>query len=149
MKPLSQKLAELSVQAKSAEDRAAKARSEARERIEQQREQIRQETEQALGKIKQHVDSATGEARTRLNLLQAKVDADFAQMKQDAAEKKAKLEAWQAENYATDKEADAEAAIEYAIAATKMAEFQTLTAIAARARADFKSEQVQEAPTLA
>lgn len=149
MKPLSQKLTELSVQAKNTEDRAAKARTEAHERIEQQREQIREETEQALAKIKQHVDLAKGDARTRFNLLQAKVDADFQQMKQDAAEKKSKFEAWQVENYAADKEADAEAAIDYAIAATKMAEFQVLNAIAARARAQFKFAPAQPTPTMA
>jgi hypothetical protein len=149
MKPLSEKLAELSVQAKDTEDRAAKARTEAHERIEQRREQIRHETEQALARIKEHVDQAKGDARTRLNLLQAKVDADFEQMKHDAAEKKSTFEAWQADNYAADKEADAVAAIDYAIAATKMAEFQTLNAIAARARAEFKSDQVQTTPTMA
>lgn len=70
-------------------------------------------------------------------------------MKQDAHETKQKFEARQAENYASDKEADAAAAIEYAIAATRMAEFQTLSAIVARARADSKTEQPQPTPTLA
>jgi hypothetical protein len=50
---------------------------------------------------------------------------------------------------ATDKEADALAAIDYAVAATKIAELQTLDAISARAEADNRSEQIQPIPTLA
>jgi uncharacterized protein YjbJ (UPF0337 family) len=148
MKPLSQKLSELSVQAKMTEDHIAKSRTEARERVEQKRDEVRYETEQALGKVKQHVEEAKGEARTRFNALQAKINSDFEQMKRDAGETKGKFESWQAENYASDKEADAAAAIDYAIAATKMAELQTLDAIAARARAGSK-EQVETGPTLA
>ena len=142
MKPLSQNLAELSVQAKNAEDRVSKAQTEGRERIEHQREHVRQEAEQALGKVKQRFDEAKGEARTRFDALRGKVNADFEQMRQHASETKGKFEAWQSENYASDKEADALAAIDYAVAATKLAELQTLDAIAARAQANSKSEQV-------
>jgi len=149
MKPLSQHLAELSVQAKNAEDRVAKAQSQAHEHIEQQRDLVRRETEQALGKVKQRFEEAKGETRTRFNALQAKVNSDVEQMKQQASESKRKFEAWQAENYASDKEADALAAIDYAVAATKIAELQTLDAIAARANADGRFEQIQPTPTMA
>ena len=149
MKPLSQKLAELSVQAKTTEERVAKAQSETKSRIDEQREHVRLETEQALAKVQQRVEQSKGEARTRFNALQAKVNSDFAQMKQDVIETKGKFEAWQAENYASDKEADALAAIDYALAATRMAEFQTLDAIAARAESDSRSELIQPAPTMA
>lgn len=149
MKPLSQKLAELSVQAKQTEDTVAKARTQAREHVEQKREQVRRETEQALGKVKQQFEEAKGEARTRFDALHAKVDSDFEQVKRHAQESKSKFEAWQAENYASDKEADALAAIDYAIAATKIAELQTLDAIAARAEASSRAEQITPAPTMA
>jgi hypothetical protein len=149
MKPLSQKLGELSVQAKNAEDRVSKAQTEARDRIEQKRDQVRHETEQALGKVKQRFEEAKGETRTRFESLHAKVNADFEQIKKDASEKKSKFEAWQAENYASDKEADAIAAIDYAVAATKMAELQTLDAIAARAQAETKAEQIETSPVTA
>lgn len=149
MKPLSQKLAELSEQAKRAEDNVAHAQTEAHERIEQKRNQVQFETEQALGKVRQLVDEAKGEARSRFGALQAKVNSDFEQMKQDAGEKKQKFEAWQAENYASDKEADALACIDYAIAATKYAELQTLEALAARAQAERKAEQIKISPTMA
>lgn len=149
MKPLSQMLAELSAQAKIAEDRIAKAQTEARERVEQKRDQVRHETEQALAKVRQRVEGAKGEARTRFNALLAKVSADFEQIKKDAGEKKMKFEVWQADNYASDKEADAIAAIDYAVAATKIAEFQTLDAIAARAEANSRAEQIQPTLTMA
>lgn len=149
MKPLSQKLTELSVQAKQTEDTVAKAQTQAREHIEQKREQVRRETEQALGRVKQQFEDAKGEARTRFDALHAKVNSDFEQVKQHAQETKSKFEAWQAENYASDKEADALAAIDYAIAATKIAELQTLDAIAARAEASSRAEQITPAPTMA
>lgn len=149
MKPLSQKLAELSVQAKTAEENVAKAQTEARERIEQKREQVRQQTEQALGKVRQRFEESKGETRIRLEALHAKVNADFEQIKKDASEKKSRFEAWQAENYAGDKEADALAAIDYALAATKIAELQTLDAISARANAQSMAEQIQVTPTMA
>jgi hypothetical protein len=149
MKPLSQKLSELSVQAKQSEDTVAKAQTQAREYIEQKRVQVRRETEQALSKVKQQFEGAKGEVRTRFDALHAKVNADFEQMKRHAQQTKGKFEAWQAENYASDKEADAVAAIDYAIAATKIAELQTLEAIAARAEAGSRTEQIQPTPTMA
>jgi len=149
MKPLSQKLAELSVQAKTTEDNVSKAQTEARERIEQKLEQVRNETEQALGKVKQRFEQAKGETRNRFETLHAKVNADFEQMKKDANETKGKFEAWQAENYASDKEADAIAAIDYAVAATKMAELQTLDAIAARAQSETKTGHIETSPVTA
>lgn len=149
MKTLSQGLAGLSVQAKNAEDRVAQAQSEVRERVEQRREQVRGEAEQALGKVKQRFAEAKGEARTRFEALHAKVNSDFEQMKRNASETKRKFEAWQAESYAGDTEADALAAIDYAVAATKMAELATLDAIAARTQAETQVEQIETSPTMA
>lgn len=149
MKPLSEKLAELSVEAKNTEERVNKAQSEAKERLDQHREEARAQAEQALNKVSQRVDEAKGEARERYNSLQAKVDADFQNMKQNAAERREKFESWQANNYADDKEADAAAAIDYAIAATRLAESQTLDAISARAEAIARSAQIElEQPTV-
>jgi uncharacterized protein YjbJ (UPF0337 family) len=143
MQPLSQNLAELSAQAKKAEDRVAKAQSETKERLEQQRDEARARAEQALSKVSERVNEAKGEARTRFEALQAKVNADFDNLKQRSAERREKFESWQANNYADDKEDDAVAAIDYAIAATRLAESQTLDAIAARAEADVRAEHVE------
>lgn len=149
MKLLSQKLAELSVQTKNAEDRVARAQTEAHDKIEQQRDQVRQEAEAALGTVKQRFEEAKGETRARLEGLRIKVNSDVEQMTKHADEGKRKFEAWQAENYASDKESDAIAAIDYAIAAAKMAELLTLDAISARSRATNKAGQVQPTPTMA
>jgi DNA relaxase NicK len=150
MKPLSEHLAELSVSTKKAEERVAQAQAQASDRIEQQREQVRMEAEQALAQVKQRVGEIKDDARTHRNALQAKIDTDFNNMKQRATERREKFESWQANNYADDKEADALAAIDYAIASTKLAELQALDAIAARAEAVTRAEQTQAPqPTLA
>ena len=149
MKPLSQKFAELSVEAKKTEERVNQAQSEAKEKLDQRREEARAKAEQALGTVKDRVNEAKGDARERYNSLQAKVDADFDNMKKNASERREKFESWQANNYADDKEADAAAAIDYAIAATRLAESQTLDAISARAEAVVRSTQIElEQPTV-
>lgn len=146
MKPLSEHLAQLSQQSKIAEDRVAVARSQIREQLDRQRDQVRGEAEQALGDLKQRFDEAKGDARTRLEALRAKVDGDFEQMRQRAIQTKRKFESWEADSYATDREADAIAAIDYAIASIKLAELLTLDAIAARAEAESKAALVQPEP---
>ncbi len=149
MKPLSDHLAQLSVQAKSTEERIAQAQSEAHERIEQRREQLRLETQQALDSVNQKVSQAKEDAQGRARTLKAKIDADFANLKEQAREDRAEFKAWQAGNYADDREADAIAAIDYAIATTKMAELATLDAISARARAIGQEVQADLPPVTA
>jgi hypothetical protein len=141
MKPLSQQLSELSVQAKNAEDNVQKAQSEAKERIEQRREEVQHQTKAALDKVSQNLSDASADAQARATQMKAKVNSDFEQLKQRSSEGAQKFEAWQANNYADDKEADASSAINYAIAATKMAELATLDAISARVSAEVKAEQ--------
>jgi hypothetical protein len=143
MKPLSQHLADLSVQAKNTEGHVAKAQTQAKEKLEQKREQVRQEAQRALETVQQSVSQARDETRTRFDSMHAKLNSDFDKLRQQATEKKEKFEAWQAKNYADDKELDAVAAIDYAIAATKIAELQTLDAIVARAEALDRAEQVE------
>jgi hypothetical protein len=143
MPPLSQQLAELSNQAKKAEDRVAKAQSETRERVEESREKAHREAQAALGRVNDSVSRASEGAKTRFAQLKSKVDTDFQQIEANASERKTKFESWQADNYASDKLADAEAAINYAIASVKLAEVATLDAIDAQVRADVKADQVQ------
>ncbi len=149
MKPLSEHLAQLSVQAKQTEDRISKAQSEAREQIEQRREKIRQETQQALDRAKQKVAEVKDEAQTGARTLKAKINADLGTLREQARQDRRDFKAWQAANYADDKEADAVAAIDYAVAAVKLAEFQTLDAIAARAEAIGKKVESQLPPVTA
>ena len=145
MQPLSQQLAELSEQAKKAEERITKAQSETKERVQQHLEQAHREAEAALDRVNERVERSSEGTRTRLDQFKSKVKADLDGMKEDATARKTKFEAWQANNYANDKHADAQAAIGYAIASVKMAEVATLDAIEARTRAEIKADQVQPA----
>jgi uncharacterized protein YpuA (DUF1002 family) len=143
MQPLSQQLSQLSAEAKKAEDRFANAQSQAKEHLTEQREHVRQETEAALQKVSQNLSRAGADAQERTTQLKSKVDSDFGQIKDRADQSKHKFEAWQANNYADDKQADAEAAISYAIVSVKMAELATLDAVEARGRAEIKAEETQ------
>jgi len=143
MKPLLQNLAELRVQAKQAEDRVARAQSDSRERFDEIRGKLCMEAERALENVQQRVRESREETERRFEPLHSKLNSDFDRLRKQASEKRQRLEAWQAKNYAQDKELDALAAIDYAIATTKIAELQTLDAIRARADAVEKAEKVR------
>src|SRR5260221_10975543 len=143
MQPLSEQLAELSAQTKRAEDRVTKAQSETQQRLAEQRNEIRQEAEAALNRVNDSFSHASEGTKAHFAQLKSKVDSDFQRMKENASARQAKVEAWQANNYAEDKSADAQAAINYAFAAVTLAEAATLDAIDARLRADGKGELAQ------
>lgn len=143
MKPLSQQLAQLSVQAKKAEDSVASAQIEVKTRLQDKRDQVRKETQQALEIVNQRFNQAKSETQSRFTAMRTKVDSDLNELNRRAQESKQKFEAWQSGHYADDKETEARVAIDYAIAATKLAELATLDALDARGRAEIKSEQVQ------
>jgi hypothetical protein len=143
MQPLSQQLADLSAQAKKAEERFTKAQAETKDRIEQQRQEVRQEAEGALNRVKEGVARASDGTKSHFAQLKSKVDGDMQRLNERASADSQKVEAWQANNYADDKAADAQAAVGYAIAAVKMAEIATLDAVEARGRAEIKAEQTQ------
>ena len=149
MKPLSEHLSQLSVQARKTEDRVNQAQSEAREQIQQRREQLQQDMQQALDQARQRIAQVKDEAQTSARSLKAKIDTDFESLREQAQQDRRDFKAWQADNYAGDKEADAAAAIDYAIAAVRMAELQTLDAIDARAQAIGKEAEAQLPPVTA
>lgn len=144
MKPLSQQLADLSAETKKAEDRAAKAQSETKERVEQKREEAHREAEVALDRVNDKVSRASEGTKTHFAEVKAKAGADLQRLRDNAHARAQKIEAWQANNYADDKLADAEAAINYAVAAVKLAEVATLDAIDARGQAESKAENAQQ-----
>jgi DNA repair exonuclease SbcCD ATPase subunit len=143
MEPLSQQLSELSAQAKKAEDRVARAQSETKEHVERHLEEAHREAEAALDKVNEDVERVSEGTKTHFAQLKSKVNTDMERMREDAANRQATFEAWQANNYANDKAADARAAITYGIAAIKMAEVASLNAIEARARAAVKAGQAE------
>jgi hypothetical protein len=143
MEPLSQALAELSAQAKKTEERIAKTKAQTKERVEQDLEDAHREAEAALDRVTENVERASEGTKAHFEQLKSKVSSDMERMREDATTRKAKFEAWQANNYANDKVADARAAIFYAVATIKMAEVATLNAIEARGRADIKADRAQ------
>lgn len=143
MQPLSQQLSELSAQAKVAEDRVAKAQSETKERLNEQREKAHREAQAALDSVRDKVERASEGTKNHFAEIKSKVDADLQRIRENAAATQRKIESWQASNYASDKAADAQAAIGYAVAAIRLAEVATLDALDARAKAEIKVEQAQ------
>jgi hypothetical protein len=143
MEPLSQALSELSVQTKKTEDRIAKAKAETKERVEQHLDEAHREAEAALDRVNEDVERASEGTKAHFEQLKSKVNSDIERMREDASARKGKFEAWQANNYANDKAADARAAILYAVATIKMAEVATLNAIEARGRAEITADQAQ------
>lgn len=143
MEPLSQALSELSVQTKKTEDRIAKAKAETKERVEQHLDEAHREAEAALARVNEDVERASEGTKAHFEQLKSKVNSDIERMREDASARKGKFEAWQANNYANDKAADARAAVLYAVATIKMAEVATLNAIEARGRAEIKADQAQ------
>lgn len=143
MKPLSQQLSELSAQAKKVEDRVAQAQSETKDRLEEQRAKAHQEAHAALERVKDKVNQASEGTKSHFAELKSKIDTDFQRMRENADAREQKFEAWQAGNYADDKAADAQATIEYAVAAIKLAEVATLDAVDARTRAEIKADEAQ------
>jgi hypothetical protein len=111
----------------------------------QKRDELRKETEAALDKVAQSLGRASAEVQSRARQLKEKVESDIRQLKQRAGEARQEFEALQAENYAEDKEADAEASVAYAVAAVKMAELAVLEAIDARLRADSRENEFRPA----
>ena len=143
MQPLSQLLSELSTQAKTVEDRVAMAQSETKERLEEHRQKAQQEAQAALNRVRDKVDGAAEGTKAHFAEIKSKVDSDLQRIRENADARAQKFEAWQANNFANDRTADAAAAIGYALAALKLAEVATLDAVEARARADIKAEQAQ------
>src|SRR5271166_1471863 len=98
VKPLSEQLAELSVQAKKAEDDFAAAKKETHDKMVARREQLRTATTQTVEKLKQDMKSAGSAASNSFSALKAKVSADADTLKTNVKQWKKELDAKQAEN---------------------------------------------------
>ena len=86
MQPLSERLSELSAQAKKAEDRVARAQAETKDRLEQQRDEAHREAQAALDKVSETLSRASEGTRSAFAQLKSKVDSDFERMKERGAE---------------------------------------------------------------
>ena len=134
-KPLSEQLAELSVQAKKAEDDFAAAKKETHDKMVAQREQLRAAATQSVEKLKQNMKSAGSAVSSGFSAFQAKVSADAETLKANVKHWKKDLDAKRAENSADEMEWEASMAIDYAISAVEQAKLAAIDAAIARQEA--------------
>jgi len=135
MRPLSERLADLSQRAKAAEDAFAAARTENKQKLESELAQARSAVERFKDKVQQDASFATDRAKDEWQDVQgriakrvAKIKADVEVRKEEFAGDRAQLRADLAVDEASAAIADASGAIEYA-------RFAVLRAAAARADA--------------
>ena len=130
VKPLSEQLAELSVQAKKAEDDFAAAKKETHDKMVARREQLRTAATRSVEKLKQDMKSAGHDVSS--GALQAKVSADGETLKENVKRWKKDFDAKRAENWADELEWEASMAIDYAISAVEQAKLAAIDAAIAR-----------------
>jgi hypothetical protein len=135
-KRLSEQLADLSVQAKNAEDAVIAAEKEAHDKVVARKEQARVAASAAVQKVSEEIKSANDTAAQNWSAVKAKVAADLNGLKANIAQAMHDLGAERAENYAEELEWEAGVAIDYAIASVQQARYAVLDAVASRAEAE-------------
>ena len=135
VKPLSKQLAELSVQAKKAEDDFAATKKETHDKMVAHREQLRVAATQSVEKLRQDMKSAGSAVSSGFSALQAKVSADGETLKANVKRWKKDLDAKRAENAADELEWEAGMAIDYSISAVEQAKLAAVDAAIARQEA--------------
>ena len=135
VKPLSEQLAELSVQAKKAEDDFAAAKKETHDKMVARREQLRTTASRSVEKLQQDMKSAGTAISSDFSALQAKVSADGETLKANVKRWKKDLDAKRAENWADEMEWEAGMSIDYAISAVEQAKLAAIDAAIARQEA--------------
>ena len=135
-KRLSEQLAELSVQAKSAEDAVTAAEKEAHDKVVARMEQARAAASAAVEKVNEEIKSTNDTAARNWSAVKAKVAADLNGLKASVAQAKHDLGVERAEDYAEELEWEAGVAIDYAIASIQQARYAVLDAVAGRAEAE-------------
>jgi hypothetical protein len=133
---LSDDLARLSVRAKEAEDRAAKAQKQARDQLAQNVEQARQSTQTTVDKLQSQSAAAADQAKSWGEDTQRSWDDHVAQVRQRIDARKARHQAKVAERDAVDAANYAEFTIDVAYSAIEEAEYAVLDAALYRLEAD-------------
>ena len=136
MKTLSEKFAELTTEAKLAEERIAKAQDQGKEWVKQRGEEIRQNVRQALEKLSDEIESAPPETKARFEELKTKLRDRL-----EEAKERGLGDGSLAKQLFLEKQIEARAAVRYALAATRLAELYAIQAIAVRHAAEIKAEQ--------
>lgn len=136
MKQLSEKLSDLSIKAKKAEESFAASKHEAQERLAVRREAVRASSQAAIKRVQDKVNSARDQADERWNAFKTKLAADSETLHDSFQQKRLERKARSTGNYAADMAVEAGAAIDYAVATIDMAELAVLDAVAAQDEAD-------------
>jgi hypothetical protein len=130
MKPLSEQLSEMSVDAKNAEAAIASAKQEQFERLMERRDQVRAEVEAAIRQVDEDMESASDNLGAKWNSLKAKVAADKETIKGVIAQRRHDRSIKRADNYADLLEYEAACSVDYAIAAIEQAKLAVIDAVA-------------------
>lgn len=135
-KRLSEKLADLSVRAKSAEQALDSAEQEAHDKIVARMEQAHAAATEAVKKVNQEVKSANDAATRNWTAVKAKIADDVNHLKADVAHKKHERDVKRAESRAEQLEWEAGFAIDYAVASVEQAKLAVLDALDGRLAAE-------------
>lgn len=136
VKPLSQKLSEMSVRAKKAEDDIAAAEKEAHDKIEARREQSRTAVKAAVTKVDQDIKSAGESAAGKWRAVQTKIASDLDALKANMAERHHERDVKRAGHRADYLEWEASIAVDYALASIEQAKLAVYDAIIGRVDAE-------------
>ena len=136
MQPLSQKLADMSVRARSAEDTIAAARKEAHDKLVARKEQAHAAATKAVAKVNQEIKSVNDSASQHWTAVKAKIDADMTALKTRVATQKHEHDVKRADKHADRLEQEAAFAIDYAIASIEQAKLAVFDAVDSRLAAE-------------
>ena len=129
VRPLSERLADLSARAKRAEDDVAKAKADGEERLRERLHAIKTDTTS-------RAEQVSDEASSKWNELRDRVRADIDGIRADIDEKRYEHDVKRAETKAERAENDAASAIAFAMDAIDYAEASVIDALLARAAAN-------------
>ena len=132
---LSDKLAELSVATRKAEDSAAKAQKETSAKIEALRDEAHADAQRRATEFNEKVSAAKGEAVSGLDAWKAKSKANLEALKGKIEQRKHAIVAKSKDLHADRLETDAAYAVDYALCCVEDATSAVLDAIAARGAA--------------
>jgi hypothetical protein len=131
-KPLSEKLSELALRAKQAEDSARAAQKETHDKIIARRDETRNAAMAAVQQVDADVKKIADDAERRTDAVKAKIAVDMQRLKAYVSEKKHEHDVKHAEKNADRLEEDAEVAIDFANASIEQARLAVLDAIIGR-----------------
>ena len=133
---VSDDLYKLGDRARTAEDRAVKARTQAKDELQREIGQVRKSVEQQGSMLHAKADSSKDRLSSQWQSMEASWNKHIAKIHEDMDRRKAELDKNRAVRRADNAESDAEFAIDFALGAIEEAEYAVLDAIESRMEAD-------------